>query len=541
MSLEKHGEFASPILKIITKRGKEEVGRVEYKIKVDLRMDHRKPDRGTGGTRSEVYTAEVIKGKNKGDIVSIKRIIPVEILARKLQVAINKEIEIHMKLLSKHPGSQRIVNFYDHTTCQVGSLIEHFFVLEHCSKGDLSKYFKGKTLSQEEIKRLYRECVEAINVCHNMGIYHRDIKPENFLLDDRESIKLTDFENSVRIDEPPTWGGGTPKYISPELVVRFKSEHFEKLKRSPELEHLKLEYLEDDFYGDKVDIWALGVLLYEIYNGIGSTDVLLKEYIGGKVKPHPITIKKLIIASLDNPSIKDSEYKDLLKKLLNLHPKKRPTTSEILKHGFLAKDIKVRVMPEQSVRSKSHNEEIMPSAPDPTLALLPKSLQESPSQPKGRPSQPKDRPTSTQGRPTSTKGRQTDTQAREMSSSQVASKEMKAALEDIHKIYKGHNPKISDEEVKMKIDENLKRFGGNWQKLLINLQESERRKMKKTQNKPLRKKKSTFCCVKPGSSEGGGGLNKKSKRRKSKKRKSKRRKSRKRKTRKRKSRGSRKR
>ncbi len=88
----------------------------------------------------------------------------------------------------------------------------------------------------------------ALDYIHNHGVVHRDLKPENIMVDKDDNIKLIDFgiagkEGSRRLTFAKlSQVMGTPEYISPEQV---------KGKR-----------------GDgRSDIYALGVMLYEMLTG----------------------------------------------------------------------------------------------------------------------------------------------------------------------------------------------------------------------------------------------------------------------------------
>jgi serine/threonine-protein kinase len=109
---------------------------------------------------------------------------------------------------------------------------------------------------------LVRELSRALGAAHARGIYHRDIKPENVLLAHDGSIKLADF-GIARLAEGPrdareTAAGlifGTPHYMSPEQAAGQRQD-------------------------GRSDIYALGVLLYELltgappYLGASATHVL---------------------------------------------------------------------------------------------------------------------------------------------------------------------------------------------------------------------------------------------------------------------------
>ena len=116
-------------------------------------------------------------------------------------------------------------------------------VMEYAKYGNLYHYIKKHSyLSEEKSFKFFIQVVNAIYFLHKNDLIHRDIKPENILLFD-DCVKLCDFGWCTRLD-----GGnrgtfcGTAEYMSPEMVN-------------------KEEYSKD------IDIWSLGILLYEMIHG----------------------------------------------------------------------------------------------------------------------------------------------------------------------------------------------------------------------------------------------------------------------------------
>jgi serine/threonine protein kinase len=148
-----------------------------------------------------------------------------------------------------------------------------FLVLEHCPGEDLFDFFNRK----ENIKRrdmtvfapLYLQILEAVSYLHGIGIAHIDLKLENIMLDlATNRIKLIDFGHSdffIRNNKRValTEAKGTVEYLPPEML----------------LDKLSGKYV----YGDQIDIWSMGVVLYSfVFNRslwacANSTDSVFKR------------------------------------------------------------------------------------------------------------------------------------------------------------------------------------------------------------------------------------------------------------------------
>lgn len=106
-------------------------------------------------------------------------------------------------------------------------------------------------------KYVVKPFLETLAHLHANGIVHRDIKPENILVSDAGTLLLADFGLSIRAREDrPVTRVGTLDYMAPEVVRCPRKSHPEQWKER-----------EDLAYGSSVDIWALGVLVYELTVG----------------------------------------------------------------------------------------------------------------------------------------------------------------------------------------------------------------------------------------------------------------------------------
>ena len=180
-------------------------------------------------------------------------------------------------------------------------------VTEFADGGDLNqKIEKRKKLpfSEAQILDYITQICLALQHIHKKKIIHRDLKSGNIFLMKSGIVKLGDFGIAKGLQS--TWEKartfvGTPYFLSPEII-----------SNKP--------------YDAKSDIWALGVLLYELmtfkmpFNAV-SLPLLSIKINRGVYKPPPSTYSH--------------EIRDLLKKCLTVDPEKRPSIDEILKLSLI--------------------------------------------------------------------------------------------------------------------------------------------------------------------------------------------------------------
>jgi len=158
--------------------------------------------------------------------------------------------------LASSIGHENIVDVTDFGTTDDG---RSFVVMEFLEGEPLAQLvMREAPLPVERSLRIARQVASALGAAHAKGIYHRDVKPENVYLvrrGDADFVKVVDFGISKAVkqggDDPAesyrlTHTGlllGTPLYMSPEQA-----------RGEDDLDH-------------RVDIWALGVMLYECLTG----------------------------------------------------------------------------------------------------------------------------------------------------------------------------------------------------------------------------------------------------------------------------------
>jgi serine/threonine protein kinase len=169
-----------------------------------------------------------------------------------------REISIHQRV-SGHPN---IVSFHGwfYDDCFV------YVVMGLYTGGDLFGAITEKRLfdgDPEKIKATFVQILEAVQHCHNLGVYHRDVKPENIICsEDGNTVYLGDFGLSTTRPMSLDYGCGSSFYMSPgKFCLAFRgstrSEFWTPECIGPSATGKRgLEY--SNRYND---IWALGVIL----------------------------------------------------------------------------------------------------------------------------------------------------------------------------------------------------------------------------------------------------------------------------------------
>jgi len=159
-------------------------------------------------------------------------------LDEKTQKMLTREISCMERL--QHPNLIRMFEVLE----TVDNL---YMILEYASCGELFQKIVNQGKFSESISRCYfSQLLSAVQHMHQRNIVHRDIKAENVFLHINGTLKLGDLGFSTivpTIEQQLNTFCGSPPYAAPEL------------------------FKDDYYYGNSVDVWALGVLLFFMVTG----------------------------------------------------------------------------------------------------------------------------------------------------------------------------------------------------------------------------------------------------------------------------------
>ena len=275
------------------------------------------------GSFGEVFLTKKVNGKEK---YATKRMDRAEYEKPDNYKRLTNEISILQKI-----SHQNIVKLIE-----VKKTKSHIYIVtEFCNGGNitdnLNKYrlIHRKPFSEEIVQYLMKQIVSAIYYLHMNKIVHRDLKLDNILLhfpDENDKanlnllkaeVKLIDFGFATRLrtakNNLTNTILGTPSNMEPHMLKNMEN-------RTPDLKG----------YNEKVDIWSLGTLCYEMLTGrmtfAGNTmDELYQKVKAGNYKL-PVWLSKEAVSFING--------------MLQYDSNKRLSAAELLKHDFLTKNVK---------------------------------------------------------------------------------------------------------------------------------------------------------------------------------------------------------
>ena len=269
---------------------------IDYKRKV-----------GAGGV-SDIYIAT-----NKTDNIEYAvKVMPKELIEEQgltLDI-IYKEINVHERIF--HPNIIRMYSHYEDNE-------NIYCFLEYIPGTSLLGKIKQKPLTEKEAYYYFHQAAIALMFCHENNLIHRDVKLENFLVHEHTNeVKLCDFglvgvlnkENPFRVTIC-----GTFDYMAPEMI-----------KEEP--------------YNCGVDVWALGIILYELIHGYCPFGSGIDE---------TAIFKNILQFNFHIDKEITNNCKDLLMKMIQPNEKERIVIQDVLKHPWMNDWVEKKVIDNQRI------------------------------------------------------------------------------------------------------------------------------------------------------------------------------------------------
>ncbi|XP_038077303.1 serine/threonine-protein kinase ULK3-like [Patiria miniata] len=248
------------------------------------------------GSYATVYKA-YRKGQQR-EVVAIKCVLKSSLSKNSVENLLT-EIEILKRIRHEHIVELKDFQWDD-------SYI--YLIMEYCSGGDMSHFIRTKQALPERTVRVFvRQIASALHHLQSENITHMDLKPQNLLLSNSYDpvLKLADFGFASYMTEDVLANTlrGSPLYMAPEIILERK-------------------------YAAKVDLWSVGVIMFECLFGHAPFASKTFTELAEKIRSSkPIEIPDAIPIS--------DRCRDLLLKLLQRDPGDRIDFPEFFEHPFI--------------------------------------------------------------------------------------------------------------------------------------------------------------------------------------------------------------
>ncbi|KAF0695198.1 Aste57867_13962 [Aphanomyces stellatus] len=280
----------SPIQRVASPRARETADDRVWKLK-DFEIG-RPLGKGRFGN---VYLA---REKHSKYVVALKVLQKSQLRKANIEYQLRREIAIQSDL--HHKNILRLYGyFYDEKRV--------YLIVEYAPQGELYQRLMDVGRFEEDVAATYvHQIATALIYMHEKHIIHRDLKPENLLLGYNGELKLADFGWSVASDNVRRRTlCGTLDYLSPEMVDSLPHD-------------------------DKVDVWTLGVLMYECLVGVPPFEAA----------DAATTYKRIRTIDLRFPLHVSPKARDLLQRILRRDPAQRLPLELIVTHPWITGHVK---------------------------------------------------------------------------------------------------------------------------------------------------------------------------------------------------------
>ena len=265
----------------------------DYSIELDELENIKLLGRGSYGF------VNLVRNKNNRHLYAVKALDLMQIKEENILKRVESEKNLLLRM--DHPFIAKAVNY-------IKNNVFLFYIMEYVRGKELFDVMREINLFNKQQTQFYGASIlEVINYLHKQRIIYRDLKPENIMIKENGYIKFIDFGTVKELRDRTTSFVGTYSYMAPEIY-------------------------RGTGYSFQIDMWSLGVMMYEFLCGKLPFGDKLDEDEDDAMKYYNALMKE----NLTFPSfIKDNDFKDLIQKMLVKDPRKRlDKYSNIKEHPF---------------------------------------------------------------------------------------------------------------------------------------------------------------------------------------------------------------
>jgi len=244
---------------------------------------------------------------NFGEIILARDPSDKEVVLKKLPN--NSDVRREIEAGKRVSACPYVAKFLEHIESQES----HYLVFEKVNGSDLFAIIERRKFvpfKEKEVKKIFKQIINAIDFSHKRGVTHRDIKLENILMDDQLNVKVIDFGlcDLVQNGDLSERFCGSVDYVAPEILAKKPYNSFMS------------------------DVFSLGVVLYTLLFAefpFSSSERLAAVQTG---KPQPKL--SFVEAKFLNCGVSELA-RDLISKMLQPDYTRRLSLEEVKKHTWL--------------------------------------------------------------------------------------------------------------------------------------------------------------------------------------------------------------
>ncbi|CAK9003316.1 unnamed protein product [Durusdinium trenchii] len=245
-----------------------------------------------------------VRRKGTDDVYALKTMQKMEVMSGQLIEQVEREIMVQQNL--KHENVLRLFKHFEDED-------NVYLLLEYCAKGELYQLLrtqKGRKFNEQTSRHFFVQLVRGLKYLHSHQIVHRDLKPENLLITHDDVLKIADFGWCAATNVLRTTFCGTMDYLAPEMI-------------------------QGSGHDQTLDIWSVGILLYEMMVGrppFQSTN-------------HTMLIDRILKIAIFFPPGLPPLVVDLVRRLLKREPSQRLPLDQVLRHPWVLSKAEVQSEP----------------------------------------------------------------------------------------------------------------------------------------------------------------------------------------------------